>query len=97
MPKIPGRKSTKTKVEVDTLDVGSFMMESETWLWRRECVVEGCDHRMGPDATKPGWTGWKSCENQALPAHVYDNSTLQYVGMACPCHVHQILGRNLEV
>lgn len=99
MPKLPGRKETRTRAKIEDLVVGSFIMESEVWLWRRVCVVEGCDHRMGPDASKmSAMVEWRSCDERHLPAWAaHDNERLGYppAGQVCPCHVREILSRDV--
>jgi hypothetical protein len=92
MPKIPGRADTKRKVRVEDVLVGSFMMDSEEWAWRRVCAIEGCDHRMGPKTDEPGWaTNWRSCDDQQLASNIAFESTLRGAGMACPCCTTKIL------
>lgn len=94
MPRLPGRKSTRRTFEVEDLVVVSFIMDHEVWYWRRPCVVEGCDHRMGPDSTQPGWTDWEPCSKEALAAWVaLDREGYESVGLACACHVKEILDR----
>lgn len=96
MPKIPGRKETRRTVKsTEGLLVASFIMGHEEWLWRRKCVVEGCDHRMGPKTDESGWTDWQPCYPQT-PAFVVREQDLGeggVVGIACPCHVEEIFDR----
>lgn len=47
MPKMAGRESTKLKIPIEQLAVASFFMPWETRYVKRECVIEGCDHRIG--------------------------------------------------
>lgn len=95
MPKIPGRKSTrKTVKSTKGLLVVSFLMQHEEWLWRRKCVIEGCEHRMGPKTDEVGWaTNWKPCaeQNPAYVARDEEGADIPAVGIACPCHVMEIL------
>lgn len=95
MPKIPGRADTKRKVKIEDVVVGSFVMQNEEWYWRRVCSIDGCDHRMGPKTDEPGWaTNWKSCDERELPAHIaFDKEPFASAGMACPCHVAEILAQ----
>lgn len=96
MPKISGRPETRRKLKLEDAIVASFLMEHEERYWRKVCVVEGCDHRMGPDTTKPGWvTSWKSCHERQLPAFVAREDDPEYnrQGIACPCCVQKILER----
>lgn len=94
MPKIPGRPDTKRKFKVEDLLIGSFLMQNEEWFWRRVCVVEGCDHRMGPKTDEPGWVNWKSCDETQLPAFASHKDRLhETAGAVCPCHVAEILDR----
>lgn len=98
MPRLPGRETTRKTYKVEDLVIGSFIMDGETWAWRWPCVVEGCDHRMGPDATKPRWFEWTTCDERQLPAHASeDNARLGYprAGAVCPCHVAEILSRDV--
>jgi hypothetical protein len=72
--------------------VASFVMTHEEWLWRRRCIIAGCEHRMGPKTDEPGWIDWKSCDEKQLPAFVVlEDKILDRLGMACPCHVAEIL------
>lgn len=71
--------------------VSSYLMPHEDKFWARTCVIEGCDHKMGPPIAE--LATWRTCSDQALPAFLaveveggFDN-----VGLACPCHVHQVL------
>lgn len=94
MPKIPGRADTKRKIKIERLVVGSFVMQHEEWYWRRVCVVDGCDHRMGPKTDEVGWTDWKPCSESSLPAFVALNTpSFPNAGMACPCCVDKILAQ----
>jgi hypothetical protein len=95
MPKVPGAKSTRKTVPLDGLLVASFIMTHEENLWRRPCVIEGCDHRMGPKTDEPGWAGaWRSCDENQLPAFVvHERDILTNVGICCPCHVAQVIDR----
>lgn len=94
MPRLPGRKSTrKTVPSVEGLEIASFVMHHEEWLWRRPCVIEGCEHRMGPKTDEPGWTAWQDCSQDASPAFVvphgrYDGPPL---GLVCSCHAASIV------
>lgn len=96
MPKVPGAKDTRIRADIDDLSVGSFILEHETWLWRRVCVVKDCDHRMGPKTDEKGWIDWKSCDDRQLPAYVYRTANLDGgpAGITCPCHTAEILGRD---
>lgn len=94
MPKLPGREDTRKTVDsTEGLLVGSFIMEHEEWMWRRKCVIKGCDHRMGPKTDEPGWaTNWKPCSDEALPSFVCKADNLdENLGMACACHTKEIL------
>lgn len=94
MPRIPGRKSNRRTVSADDVVVSSFIMQHETWLWRKPCCITGCDHRMGPKTDEPGWTEWESCDEQQLPAFVaLDLDDYSNAGIACPCHVTAILNQ----
>lgn len=97
MPKIPGRADTKPTLKIKQAEVASFIMQHEEWYWRRPCNIEGCDHRMGPDASQPGWVEWKSCDEKQIPAIVVrrGETTDEYLNQpqrfACPCCVAKIL------
>lgn len=93
MPKIPGRPDTKRKVKIEDVLVGSFIMDGETWAWRRVCAIEGCNHRMGPKTDEPGWTDWRSCDERQLPSNIAFELTLRGAGMACACCTAKILDR----
>lgn len=96
MPRIPGRKSNRPQVDVEDVEVASFVMQHEEWVWRRPCVIRDCEHRMGPKTDEPGWAkNWRACDDQHNPAWValrgrYDEDS---PGLACPCHVAEILAR----
>jgi hypothetical protein len=94
VPRIPGRKSTRKTVDTTAgLEVASFIMSHEEWLWRQPCVITGCDHRMGPKTDEPGWVNWRSCNERQLPAYVvHEDDRLTNVGICCPCHIAEILG-----
>lgn len=92
MPRVPGRESTKRKVKIEEVLIGSFVMPSEVWAWRRVCNIGDCDHRMGPRNDE--LATWKSCDESALPAFIaYDREGFPSAGMACPCHVAAIQDR----
>lgn len=100
MPRKEGAKSTRTTYPVEGLHVSSFIMQHETWYWRRPCVITGCDHRMGPDTTKVGWaTDWKSCDDQQIPAWAAKPVGGDWidVGIVCPCHVAEILNQQSHI
>lgn len=98
MPKRPGTKSTRKTYggDISGLEVASFIMQHEEWLWRRPCVIRGCDHRMGPKTDEPNWAvNWKSCDENQLPAYIVETGNYdEAVGIACPCHVQAILTNN---
>lgn len=94
MPRKPGTQSNRKTYVVEELVVASFIMQHETWLWRRPCTVTGCDHRMGPKTDEPGWTDWKSCDEGQLPAFVAKKGSFNDAGIACPCHVSVILDQD---
>lgn len=94
MPRQPGRESTRKTVESTAgLEVASFILHHEEWLWRRPCVIADCNHRMGPNTNEPGWVHWRSCDEQQLPAFVVKEGEYDAnLGIACPHHVAEILG-----
>lgn len=92
MPKLPGRQSTRKTVALTTdLHVSSYLMLHEDRFWNRICVIEGCDHKMGPSMVE--LRTWRACSDQALPAYlaVEVEDGWENVGLACPCHVNEVL------
>lgn len=93
MPRLPGRESTKFSIKVEDALVASFLNQSEERYWRRVCNIDDCDHRLGPDTTKPGWAGsWQDCSDEASPAIIArDDGTYEACGVACSHCVAAIL------
>lgn len=97
VPRIPGREPKRRTVpSIEGLEIGSFIMQHEERYWRRKCVIEGCDHRMGPKTDEPGWTDWEPCSRDALPGFVYQTEGLKSIGMVCACHAADILAADAE-
>lgn len=98
MPRKPGRESNRVTYPVEDLLVASFIMNHEEWLWRRPCAITGCDHRMGPKTDEPRWvTEWEPCAAEAAAFVVLDDGLYDtQAGVACPCHVAEILARDTE-
>lgn len=89
MPKIPGRESTRKTIPIANLEIASFVMDHEEWLWRRPCAIEGCGHRLGCNPAKRDWT---TCDERqvagfAVKSGQYDRDTYP----VCPCCVTKIL------
>lgn len=96
MPKIEGRASTRKTVKIDGLLIGSFIMPHETKYDKRTCVIEGCDHKIGPTIEEIK-EGWEPCLTITLPGFAcrqigeIGNRTFKSVGVVCPCHAAEIL------
>lgn len=96
MPRLPGRKSSRRSVPMGAdLLVSSFIMVHESWLWRQPCVIQGCDHRMGPNPDDGAhWAvQWEECAQEAAAYIVRETNLDDPIGIACPCHVREILQR----
>lgn len=96
MPKIPGRESTRKTVDLEFAMVASFLMPWEHV--GKPCCITGCEHRIdGRLAADTGLGSQEFC-GRGNAATIYDERRMPgpkpdpYVGMACPCHVEQILG-----
>lgn len=93
MPKMDGRSSSRKTVKTTKgLFVGSFLMRHEEKYLKRPCVIEGCDHKLGPTIEMIK-EGWEPCSGMHLPAFVarQKDGGFVNVGLACPCHVGEIL------
>lgn len=93
MPKVPGKASTRKTVKIDGLQIGSFVMPNETRYDKRTCVIEGCDHKIGP-TIEDIKAGWEPCDNRYLPGFAAKQIGLREfdnVGIVCPHHVGEIL------
>jgi hypothetical protein len=90
---MPGKASTRKTVKIDGLQIASFLMYHEDKYHKRTCVIEGCDHKIGPTIEMIK-AGWKTCDKNHLPAFAareVGDREFKNVGLVCPCHVGEIL------
>lgn len=80
---------------MEGLLVASFIMTHEDRYWKRKCVIRDCEHRIGPDVTKPMWASrWNDevCHPTGTPAWVvHEDNIDEPIGIACHHHVEEIL------
>lgn len=90
MPRKPGREPTKIKIPLEDLAIASFFFPWERAYAKRECIVEGCDHRIGQCVTADGQPGVAVHEQQYLRDHRMGTRKARS-GPACSCCTTRLL------
>lgn len=71
MPKLPGRESTRKTLELEDIEVASFVGVWDKYVYKKTCCVTGCDHIIS-GVWKEGH--WETCGEGAGSAIVYDKN-----------------------
>lgn len=90
MPKMPGRESTKLKFPIEELVISGFFMPWEKAYAKRECVVEGCEHRIGACDDHTGQPGM-AVQEEAYQRDAREGTRKARSGPACSCCTTRLL------